>query len=98
MRAYSLAQGTVEGVHRPVTLGGGDDPLALDQELDRRLGGSLTPGPFFGDDPESLQLEEGLSITRSSADEQRERGVGRLVMVALVLPLLYRREHAGYVS
>ena len=66
---HGLAQGLVQGVDRAVALGGGDDPLALDLHLDRRLGddlgavhatGAVGRGPVLHRDPEGLQLEEGL--------------------------------------
>src|SRR4051812_23656698 len=93
MRAYGLPQGLVESIHRAVALSGGDHTLPLHEELDSRFGHSLYAGPFFGDDPERLKLEEWSSLAGRAADEQRERGVSRFVVVALILPLLYGGEH-----
>src|SRR5215211_4643398 len=92
---YGFPQRLIQGVYRTVALRGGDDPLASYGELYGRLCRRLPAGALLGDDPERLQLEERPVLPRGTPDQQRERGVGRLVMIALVLALLYGPEDQG---
>ena len=83
-----LAQRLVERVHRAVALGGADVALAVDPDLDRRLGLDLAVGALLGDHAEALEPEQRLVLARLAAQQQLERGVGGLVVVAAVLALL----------
>src|SRR5918998_628677 len=92
MRLYGLPQSPVEGVDGAVALCGRDRTLSLYLQLYGRLHRRLAVGPLLGDDPEALQLEERSGLAGRSSDEERQRGVRRLVVVALVLPLFYGGE------
>src|SRR5215218_5041999 len=95
---YGLPEGPVESVHGAIAFRGGDHTLPLHQKLDGRLDRRLAVSTLFGDDPEALQFKERLRLAGRPPDEEGERGVGRLVVVALVLPLLYRGEDRRDVS
>ena len=66
--------------------------MSVHGELYGRLRRRLPAGALFGDDPERLQLEERPVLARGPPDEQRQRRVRGLVVVALVLALLYGAE------
>src|SRR3712207_1771933 len=97
MRLYGHSQGPIQRVDGTVPLCGRDHPLPLDEELYSSLDRRLAAGPLLGDDAEALQLEERLRLACGPTDQERERSVRRLVVVALVLPLLYRGEHRSHV-
>ena len=82
------AQGAVERVDRAVALGDAQVALAVDLDLDRRLGLDLAAGPLLGDDAEALELEQRLVAAGLAAQQQLEGGRRRLVVVAVVLALL----------
>src|ERR671916_3065834 len=92
MWTNGLAQGLVQGVYGAVALGGGDDALAPHGELDRCLRGRKAVGALLAYDPERLELEERAVLAGGATDQKRQRRVGGLVVVALVLPPLYGRE------
>src|SRR5918997_6285663 len=98
VRPYGFSQRLVKGVDGTVALCCGDDPLAVYGELYGRLRGRLSAGPLLGDDPERLQLEERPLLTRRPPDQQRERGVCGLVVIAFVLALLYGTEDLGRIA
>ena len=87
-RPQRLAQRAVERVDRAVAVGGGVQHLAVDLDLDRRLGEQLAPGPLLDehgvvDDPERRRV-----VGRVAPDQQLERRLGALEREALVLELL----------
>ncbi len=88
------AERLVERVHRAVPLGRAHVAVPLDPDLDRRLRLDVAVGALLGDDPEALEPEERRVLPRLAAQEQLERGVGRLVLVAAVLALLHVLERA----
>ena len=90
-----LAQRRVEGVDRAVALGGADDALAADVDLDGRLHVGLAALALLDDHAEALEGEQRLVRRQLVAQQQVERGVGRLVVVAAVLALLEPLEHDG---
>ena len=94
-RADRLAQRGVEGVDRAVALGGGEHALVADVDLDGRLVVTVAVRPLFGDHPEGLQREERLLPARRGAQQQLERTVGDLEVVAAVLEVLELLEHVG---
>ena len=82
-RAERLAQRGVEGVDRAVAVGGGVQDLAVDLDLDRRLGEELAAVALLDeagvvDDPERRRV-----VGRVAPDEQLERGLGALEREAL---------------
>ena len=83
-----IAEGAVERVDRAVALGGADVAGLADPELDRRLGLDPAVGALLGDDAEALQPEQRLVAARLTAQQQLERRVGGLVVVAAVLAVL----------
>ena len=83
-----LAQRLVEGVDGTVALGGADDALLADVNLDGGLGGEGAAADLVGDHAERLDPEEVVLPTAGAAHEQLERAVGRLEVVALVLEAL----------
>ena len=99
------AQRGVEGVDRAVALGGGDDPLPSDVDLHRGLGRHAEVGALVvavrrsvavvGDDPEGLDREEVRRPSGGPPQQQLERAVGHLEVVALVLEPLELVEHAA---
>ena len=89
-RRERLAQRGVERVDRAVAVGRGVEDLALDLDLDGRLGQQLPALALLGergvvDDPEGR-----LVAGRLAPDEQLERGLRALEREALVLELLDR--------
>ena len=86
--ADRVAERPVERVHGPVALGRADVAPTLDPDLDRRLGLDLAVGALLGDHPEALEPEQRLVLARLAAQQQLERGVGGLVVIAAVLALL----------
>ena len=86
--ADRVAQRPVQRVDRAVALRGADVAAAVDPDLDRRLRLDLAVGPLLGDHPEALEPEQGLVVPRLAPQQQLERGVGGLVVVAAVLALL----------
>ena len=92
--ADRLAQRLVERVHRPVALGGAHVALAVDPDLDRRLGLHPAVGALLHDRAPRLEPEQRLVVARLLADQQVEGAVGRLELVAAVLQLLDAVDHA----
>jgi len=82
------AQGAVEGVDRSVSLRDPHVALAVDPDLDRRLGLYAPVLALLGHHPKALELKQRLVLARLAAQQQLERGVGGLVVVAAVLTLL----------
>ena len=80
-----LAQRRVERVHRAVALGRADDALAADVHLDRGLDHRLAVFALLDDHAEALEAEQRLVRRQLVAQQQLERGVGGLVVVAAVL-------------
>ena len=62
--------------------------LAVDLDLDRRLGFDLAVGALLGRHPEALEPEEGRVAARLLAQQQLEGGRRGLVVIAAVLALL----------
>jgi hypothetical protein len=88
----AAAQRGVERVDRAVALGRGHNALGAHVHLDRGLGGHARGAggplrllPVVGDDPEGLDGEEVRRPIRWPAQQQLERAVGHLEVVALVL-------------
>ena len=77
-----VAQRGVERVDRPVALGGADVALAVDPDLDRRLGLDLAVGALLDDHPPRLEREQRLVLAALAPHQQLERAVGRLEVVA----------------
>ena len=90
-----VAQRPVERVHRTVALGRADVALAVDPDLDRGLGLDAAVGPLLDDRPPRLEPEQRLVVAGLLAQQQLERAVGRLVVIAAVLELLDPLDHAG---
>ena len=80
-----LAQRRVQGVDRAVALGGADEALAADVDLDGGLHHGLAVLALLDDDAEALEAEQRLVRRQLRAQQEVERGVGGLVVVALVL-------------
>ena len=80
--ADRVAQRAVERVDRAVALGGADVALAVDPDLDRRLGLDLAVGALLDDHAPGLEPEERLVVAGLAAQEQLERAVGGLELVA----------------
>ena len=89
-----VAQRAVERVDRAVALGGAQVALAVDPDLDRRLGLDPAVRALLGDDAEALEPEQRLVVAGLAAQQELERGVGRLVLVAAVLALLEALDRA----
>ena len=92
--ADRLAQRLVERVHRAVALGRAHVALAVDPDLDRRLGLDAAVLALLDDHAPRLEPEQRLVVARLLADQQVERAVGRLELVAAVLQLLDALDHA----
>ena len=91
-----LAQGAVERVDRAVAVGGGVEHLAVDLDLDRRLGEELPAGALLDEDGVVDDAEGRGVVGRVATDQQLERRLGALEREALVLELLDQlRELAG---
>ena len=88
------AERPVERVHRAVPLGGAHVAPPVDPDLDRRLGLDVAVGALLGDDPEALEPEQRRVLAGLAAQQQLERSVGRLVLIAAVLALLDALERA----
>ena len=88
LRTDRLTNRAVESVDRTVALGGADDPLAVDEQLDRCLRAELVVAVVVDDHPERLELEERLLPTDDAADEQLHRAIGRFEVEPAVLELL----------
>ena len=88
------AQRAVERVDRAVALGGAHVALAVDPDLDRRLGLDLAVGALLDDHAPGLQAEQRLVLAGLLAQQQLERAVGGLEVVAAVLELLDALDHA----
>src|ERR687895_2999583 len=86
--ADGVAQRLVERVDRAVPLRGPDVALAVDPDLDRGLGLHPPVGALLHDRAPGLEPEQRLVLARLLADQQVERAVGRLELVAPVLELL----------
>ena len=86
--ADRVAQRAVERVDRAVALGGAHVALAVDPDLDRRLGLDLAVGALLDDAAPRLQAEQRLVLAGLLAHQQLERAVGGLEVVAAVLELL----------
>src|SRR5215211_1162472 len=78
----------VQRVDRSVALGRTQVALAVDPDLDRRLGDHLAVLALLDQHPEPLQTEERLVAAGLPAKEQLEGGPGGLIVVAAVLALL----------
>ena len=90
-RAERLAQGGVERVDRAVAVGGGVERLAVDLDLDGRLGQQLAAVALLDqagvvDDPERRGVVGGMA-----ADEQLEARLGALERQPVRLELLDQR-------
>ena len=77
-----LAQRTVERVDRTVALGCAHEALAVDPDLDRRLGLDAAVGSLLDDRAPGLEAEQRLVLARLLAQQQLERAVGGLELVA----------------
>ena len=88
------AQRAVERVDRAVALGGAHVALAVDPDLDRRLGLDLAVGALLDDRAPRLEPEQRLVAAGLLAQQQLERAVGGLELVAVVLELLDALEDA----
>ena len=86
--ADRVAQRGVERVDRAVALGRADVALAVDPDLDRRLGLDLAVGALLDDHAPGLQAEERLVVAGLAAQQQLEGAVGGLELVAAVLERL----------
>ena len=80
--ADRVAQRGVERVDRAVALGGADVALAVDPDLDRRLGLDLAVGALLDDHAPGLEPEQRLVDAGLAAQQQLERAVGGLEVVA----------------
>ena len=76
------AQRAVERVDRPVALGGLHAALAVDPDLDRRLGLDLAVGALLDDHAPGLEREQRLVAAGLAPQQQLERAVGGLELVA----------------
>src|SRR5918999_385958 len=93
--ADRLTQRLVERVDGAVALGGADIALAVHPDLDRRLGLDPAVGALLHDGAPRLEPEQRLVLARLLADQEVERAVGRLELVARVLELLDPLHHPG---
>ena len=89
-----LAQRGVERVDRAVALRGADVALAIDPDLDGRLGLNLAVLALLGHHAPRLELEERLVLAGLAPDQQVEGAVGGLELEAAVLELLDALDHA----
>jgi hypothetical protein len=87
------AQRRVERVHGTVALGVADEALAVDPDLDRRLGLDLAIGVLLDRHPPGLQCKQPLVVARLLAQQQLKRAVRRLELIAVVLERLHPLEH-----
>ncbi len=87
------AQRLVERVHRAVALGGAHVALAVDPDLDRGLGLDAAVLALLDDRAPALEPEQRLVLARLLADQQVERAVGGLELVAAALELLDALDH-----
>ena len=82
------AQRPVERVDGAVALGRAHVALAVDPDLDRGLGLHPAVLALLDDRPPRLEPEQRLVLAGLLADQQVERAVGRLELVAAVLEVL----------
>ena len=92
--ADRVAQRLVERVHRAVALGGAHVALAVHPDLDRGLGLHAAVRALLDDRAPRLEPEQRLVLAGLLADQQVERAVGGLELVAAVLELLHALDHA----
>ena len=83
-----VPQRLVERVDGAIALGGAYVTLAVDPDLDRRLGLDAAVGTLLDDRAPGLEPEQRLVVARLLAQQQLERAVGGLVVIAAVLELL----------
>ena len=86
--AQRLAQRRVQGVDRTVAVGGSVEHLAVDLDLDRRLGAQVLAVALLDEDGEVDQLEGRRVVAAVAPDEELEGGLGALEAGALGLELL----------
>ena len=79
----------------PLPSAGADDAIAVDVHLDGRLDDGLAVLALLDDHAEALEAEQRLARRQLLAQQQLERGVGGLVVVAAVLAILEALEHAA---
>ena len=77
-----LAQRGVERVDRAVALRGADVALAIDPDLDRRLGLNLAVLALLGHHAPRLELEQRLVLAGLAPDQEVEGAVGGLELEA----------------
>ena len=77
-RAERLAQRGVEGVDRAVAVGRGVEDLAVDLDLDGRLGPQLAAVALLDEARVVEDLERRHVARRVAPDEELERGLGAL--------------------
>src|SRR4029450_13762695 len=87
-------QRLVERVHGPVALRGAHVALAVDPDLDRRLGLHAAVLALLRDRARGLEPEQRLVLARLLSDQEVERPIGRLELIAAALELLYSVDHA----
>src|SRR5687768_12325378 len=88
-----VAQRAVEGVYGTVALRRADVALAVDPDLDRRLGLHAAILALLGDHAPRLEPEERLVLAGLLADEEVKGPVGGLELVAGVLQRLHPLDH-----
>ena len=81
-------------LHGAVALGGADVALAVGPDLDRRLGLDPPVGALLDDRSPRLETEQRLVLAGLLPQQQLERAVGGLVVVAAMLELLDALDHA----
>ena len=87
MAVERLSQGGVQGVHRAVALGHFVPHFVADAELHRGFGRRVAVAVGFDVDVVVQQLEVRLKRAGRPLDQQVERRLGRLELVAAVLQL-----------
>ena len=92
--ADRVAQRAVERVDRAVALRRAHVALAVDPDLDRRLGLDRAVLALLGDHAPGLQAEQRLVVAGLAPDQQVERAVGGLELEAAVLERLDALDHA----
>src|ERR1035437_5083482 len=89
-RSDRAAQRSVEGVHRSITLGTGHDALIFHEHFDS--GFRRSNQRVVGDDPVRLEVKETLFPSSRIAEQQLERSIRHLEVIALVFESLPRVE------